>query len=201
MTLQHKEPDRVPWGEWQYDHDVVSYIIGRETFIGVKFRTTKAFWDGRRDEVIESYKRDEVDFIRGVGLDLVRSYLVPPKGYRPDPMKAVDHETYQDEEGRLHRVSTTTGRLMPYRDVEPTEPEPTLDDLTYEAPAPLHAEAGRFRLHSCARARRRARHEVGGVRGIGAGSELLHFGGWKPTRGSPGRGRTALRWSHGRRLR
>ncbi|MBM4045545.1 MAG: hypothetical protein FJ279_10555 [Planctomycetes bacterium] len=135
-ALQHREPDRVPWGEWQYDHNVVSMIIGRETFIGAKFRLTKAYWDGRRDEIVESFKRDEVDFIRGLPLDLVHAPLVPPRGHKPAAMKQLDAETYEDAAGNLHRISATTGNLLLYRQSQKLGPEPTLDSLVYRPPAP-----------------------------------------------------------------
>jgi len=135
-ALGHCEPDRVPWGEWQYDHNVVSTIIGRDTFVGAKFKRTKAFWEGRRDEVVESYKRDEVAFIRGLGLDLVNAPLVPARGHHPPAMKQVDSETYEDSSGALHRVSATTGNLMPYRPSPDLGPEPTLESLEYHPPSP-----------------------------------------------------------------
>ncbi len=135
-ALRHREPDRVPWGEWQYDHNVVSMVIGRETFIGSKFKLTRAYWDGRRDEVVESFKRDEADFARKLPLDIVNAPLVPPRGHKPPAMKQIDAETYEDAAGNLHRISATTGNLMLYRQTDKLGPEPTLESLKYNPPAP-----------------------------------------------------------------
>jgi hypothetical protein len=135
-ALRHREPDRVPWGEWQYDHNVVSMVIGRDTFIGSKFKLTKAYWDGRRDEVVENFKHDEADFARKLPLDIVNAPFVPPRGHKPPAMKQLDAETYEDAAGNLHRISVTTGNLMLYRQTDKLGPEPTLESLRYNPPAP-----------------------------------------------------------------
>ena len=135
-ALRHREPDRVPWGEWQYDHNVVSMVIGRETFIGSKFKLTKAYWDGRRDEVVESFKCDEADFACRLPLDIVNAPFVPPRGHKPPAMKQIDAETYEDAAGNLHRISATTGNLMLYRQTDKLGPEPTLESLRHNPPAP-----------------------------------------------------------------
>ena len=81
-------------------------------------------------------KRDEVDFVRGLGLDLVHAPLVPPRGYCPAAMEQVDGETYKDSSGALYRISATTGNLMPYRRSPELGPEPTLESMVYHAPGP-----------------------------------------------------------------
>ena len=68
-ALEHREPDRIPWGEHSIDYNVYEDILGRKTLVQAKMRTTQAYWDGRRDEVVESYKRDRLDLIRAVLLD------------------------------------------------------------------------------------------------------------------------------------
>ena len=55
-AINHEEPDRVPVGEFAIDHDHVSLIIGRHTYWRNRRDVTLALWDGRRDEVVESYK-------------------------------------------------------------------------------------------------------------------------------------------------
>jgi hypothetical protein len=131
-ALEHREPDRIPWGEHSIDYNVYEDILGRETLVQAKMRTTQAYWDGRRDEVVESHKRDRLDLIRALEMDILFVSAVPPKDYRPEPMERLDEETYRDEEGHLYHVSSTTHDLMPYkRNVEAYVP-PTRESLQEE---------------------------------------------------------------------
>jgi hypothetical protein len=57
-TIAHREPDRVPAGEWGIDHDHVSRILGRHSYWRNRKDTTIALWEGRRDEAVESMKED-----------------------------------------------------------------------------------------------------------------------------------------------
>ena len=47
-TINHREPDCVPVGEWGIDHDHVSAIIGHHTYWRNRKDTTIALWEGRR---------------------------------------------------------------------------------------------------------------------------------------------------------
>jgi hypothetical protein len=128
-ALEHREPDRIPWGEHSIDYNVYEDILGRETLVQAKMRTTQAFWDGRRDEVVESLKRDRLDLIRALEMDVLFVNAVPPKGYSPEPMEKLDEVTYRDHQGHIYRISATTHDLMPYeRNVESYVP-PTLEGL------------------------------------------------------------------------
>jgi hypothetical protein len=100
-ALEHREPDRIPWGEHSIDYNVYEDVLGRETLVQAKMRTTQAYWDGRRDEVVESYKRDRLDLIRALEMDIVFVSAVPPKDYHPEPLVNLDEETYRDEKGHL----------------------------------------------------------------------------------------------------
>jgi uroporphyrinogen decarboxylase len=114
-ALEHREPDRIPWGEHSINYNVYEAILGRPSFVQAQFRQTKAYWDGRRDEIIESHKRDKIDLVRALEMDVICVNEVPPKGYRPKPMEKVDEETYRDENGSLYRISATTHDLMPWK--------------------------------------------------------------------------------------
>ena len=83
-ALEHREPDRIPWGEHSIDYNVYEDILGRETLVQAKMRETRALWEGRRDEVVASYKRDRLDLIRALDMDIVFVGRVPPKDYEPD---------------------------------------------------------------------------------------------------------------------
>ena len=120
-TLAHQEPDIVPWGEHYIDYNVYENVLGRETFVHAKFKETQAWWDGRREEIVASYKRDIVDLTLALGHELVAVPALPARGSEPKPMRKIDEETYE-ENGWLYRISKTTHDLCVYR--RPLEPTP-----------------------------------------------------------------------------
>lgn len=128
-ALEHREPDRVPWGEHSIDYNVYEDILGRPTLVQAKMRQTQALWDGRRDEVVECYKRDRLDLIRALEMDIVFVSGVPSKDYRPEPMEKLDEETYKDKAGNIYRVSATTHDLMPYKRNTTGYVAPTLESI------------------------------------------------------------------------
>ena len=134
-ALEHREGDRIPWGEHFIDHNVYADILGRETLVHAKFRETQALWDGGRDEVVDCYKRDPPELIRALEMDIVTVGGVPPKDYAPTPLEKVDDETYRDAAGSLYRVSATTGLLMPYRMNTDGYQPPTVESLQAEIDA------------------------------------------------------------------
>ncbi len=129
-ALEHREPDRIPWGEHSIDYNVYEDILGRPTFDQAKFRTRKALWEGRRDEVVESIKRDRVDLIKALDMDIIHVAAVPPKDYVPEPMEKVDDATYRSKTGSLHRISSTTHDLMFWKFAENRQyTPPTIESL------------------------------------------------------------------------
>lgn len=128
-ALEHREPDRIPWGEHSIDYNVYEDILGRETLVQAKMKQTQAYWDGRRDEIVECYKRDRLDLIRALEMDIVFVNRVPKKGYHPEPMEKLDERTYRDKHGNIYRVSSTTHDLMPYKKNTEGYKPPTLESL------------------------------------------------------------------------
>jgi len=131
-ALENREADRIPWGEHSVDYNVYEDILGRGTFVQAKMKETQAYWDGRRDEVVESYKRDRLDLIRALEMDIVFVNRLPPKGYHPKPMEKLDEETYRDESGNIYRVSETTHDLMMYKKNTEGYVPPTVESLQEE---------------------------------------------------------------------
>jgi uroporphyrinogen decarboxylase len=128
-ALEHREADRIPWGEHSIDYNVYEDILGRETLVQAKFRQTQACWDGRRDEVVASYKRDRVDLIRALEMDIAFVNRVPPRGYAPEPMEKLAEGVYRDPSGSIFHVSATTHDLRIYeRNTAGYEP-PTVESL------------------------------------------------------------------------
>ena len=128
-ALEHREPDRIPWGEHSIDYNVYEDILGRQTLVQAKMRQTRAYWDGRRDEVVESYKRDRLDLIRALEMDVVFVSAVPPRSYRPEPMEKIDESTYRDTNGSIYHVSSTTHDLRPWKVNTDNYVAPTVESL------------------------------------------------------------------------
>jgi uroporphyrinogen decarboxylase len=131
-ALEHREPDRIPWGEHSIDYNVYEDILGRPTLVQAKMRETQAFWDGRRDEVVASYKRDRLDLVRALEMDIVFVGRVPAKDYRPDPMEKLAEGVYRDKDGHIYHVSATTHDLMPYQRNPAAYLPPTVASLQEE---------------------------------------------------------------------
>jgi uroporphyrinogen decarboxylase len=144
VTLEHREPDRIPWGEHSIDYNVYEDILGRETLVQAKFRQTQAYWDGRRDEIVESYKRDRVDLIRALDMDICFCNRVPPKGYHPAPLEKLDESTYRNDAGDLFRISATTHDLRIYQVNRPPAEPPAMEDLERQLEEAEQAEAPRL---------------------------------------------------------
>lgn len=111
-ALNHKEPDRVPVGEWGIDHDTVEKVIGHETYWRARAKETKALWAGKRDEVVESYKKDLVELIEKLEQDLVPVRLVPPEGLTPSKVKEIVKDTWKNEEGRVWKYSSGNDAIL-----------------------------------------------------------------------------------------
>ena len=112
-TINHKEPDRVPIGEWGIDHDHVSRIIGKHTYWRNHKDTTLALWENRRDEVVESLKEDYCKLVEALDYDIVTVDLVPPKShYIEDPPKAIGDGVWADKRGNVFKYAASNDSIM-----------------------------------------------------------------------------------------
>lgn len=113
-ALEHRATGRVPLGFFAVDHDTVSRVLGRETFLRHKARSQVALWEGRRDEVAASWREDAIEFHRKldlidiVGVHAGASSVLPPKDYEPVCPERLDDSTWRDREGRVFRYSPVT---------------------------------------------------------------------------------------------
>lgn len=111
-TIAHKEPDRVPIGEWGVDHDHVRHILGRETYWRNRRGTTLALWDGRRDEVVQSLKEDYAELVEKLDYDIVTVKTVPAKGYRvEDPPRQTGEGLWEDSRGRQYKYAASNDSI------------------------------------------------------------------------------------------
>lgn len=112
-TISHKEPDRVPIGEWGIDHDHVSRIIGHHTYWRNRRDTTLALWEGRRDEVVESLKQDCVELVDKLDYDVVTVELVPPKGEAPqNPPKQIADGVWEGKGGVIYKYAASNDSIV-----------------------------------------------------------------------------------------
>jgi hypothetical protein len=116
-ALDHKEADRVPIGEFGIDHDTAEKVIGRDTYWRNKKKTTLALWAGRRDEVVESYKKDLVELIEDLDQDLVPVHLVPPKSFQPTKVEQIGKNTWKDEQAQIWKYAEGSDAILPRLDL------------------------------------------------------------------------------------
>jgi len=89
-VLAGEIPDKVPLGEFAIDCDTVERILGHETYFRAKAKCQIAFWEGRRNEVVQSWKEDCIALFKKLDLmDLINiSHIyAPPKGFKPEAPK------------------------------------------------------------------------------------------------------------------
>ncbi len=134
-AIRRERPDKVPLGFYIVDYDIVEKVIGRPTYVRNKIKAQLALWEGRRDEVVESYKRDTVEFYRKIDIADVICFkeapIVPPKGYRPeDPPRQIAPDVWEDSRGRVFKVSHVSNELVCVRDPTVWEREYTVEEFT-----------------------------------------------------------------------
>lgn len=110
-------PDRVPWGEFAIDFDTAAKVIGHETYYRAKAKSEMAFWDGRRDEVVQSWKEDSIELFRKLDcLDIINVSalacgIAPPEGYKPEKPKKINENTWEYRNGTVIKYSEITSDL------------------------------------------------------------------------------------------
>lgn len=117
QALARQSVDRVPLGFYAIDYDTVERLLGHDTYLRAKARSQIAFWEGRRDEVVQSWIEDTIALFRKLDvLDIVNLAadacgVVPPKDYEPEPVRQVDDITWEARDGRVWKYSPITADL------------------------------------------------------------------------------------------
>ena len=124
-ALKFKTPDRIPIGETGVDYAITEAALGRSTLYRAKWKEFTALWQGRRDDYVESCKRDIVDLARIFEHDVVPAFLVPSRRQPvPRPEFIADYR-WRLADGRVFAFS-------PESDGHPflmSNPEVSLDEL------------------------------------------------------------------------
>jgi uroporphyrinogen-III decarboxylase len=118
-TLNGEIPDRVPIAEFAVDFDTVEKIIGHETYLRAKAKSQIAFWEGRHDEVAESYLKDHIELHEKLELDIITfpqaTWDIPPESDDVPPKKVNDN-TWEDKYGRIYKYSPITADITCVKD-------------------------------------------------------------------------------------
>jgi hypothetical protein len=150
LTIDRKAAPYVPLGFYVVDYDTIEAVIGRETYVRNKIKCQLAFWDGRRDEVVESLKADTVDFFKKIDCcDLItfkEALAAPPKNWQPPKVRRIADNLWEDEEGGVWQASELTNDITRVKDPEylvHAKPcvEDYLDPIDERSPDPSVFEA------------------------------------------------------------
>ena len=144
VALEGGIPDMVPLGDFSIDADTVERIVGHPTYVRAKARCQIAYWEGRRDEVVQNLIEDTIALFRKldcydiINLCAMTLGLVPPAGYQPEAPRRVDDVTWEYADGRVLRYSEITADLTLVHDPQewtrPYSPEDY--PLEWQAKAP-----------------------------------------------------------------
>lgn len=137
-ALALKVPDKVPFGEWSVDCDTVEKLLGHETYYRAKAKSQIAFWEGRRDEVVQSWREDGIELYRKLDvLDIVTftacAGIAPPKGYQPEAPRKIGDGIWEDRHGRIYRYSDLTRDITVVYDPVAQTYVPRMEDFESEA--------------------------------------------------------------------
>lgn len=138
-ALEHREPDRVPIGEQAVDWEITDRALGVETLYRAKWREYTALWNGRREEIVESYARDLVALARKFEWDFVVVPLVPPRRDRYSWPEMLGDYSWRDKRGFVWQYSPDSGGHAMVLEYPPL----TIDDLT-DPEAPVALEDSQF---------------------------------------------------------
>lgn len=111
-VLNRQMPDSTPIGFFAIDSDTAAKVLGRETYWRAKAKCQIAFWEGRRDEVVQSWIADAIELYKKLDIiDIIPVCCVgfcPPKDYKPVSPRKIDEMTWEDKEGRIYKYSPYT---------------------------------------------------------------------------------------------
>lgn len=111
-------PLRVPIGEYAIDSDTIEKVIGHETYLRAKAKTKIAFWEGRRDEVAQSWKEDNIELYRKLPFfDIINlaaecTAILPPSDTPRIQYKKLNDTTYELENGDIYCYSPISRDLV-----------------------------------------------------------------------------------------
>ena len=177
-ALRHQSVDRVPYGEFSVDSDTIAKVLGHETFVRNKAGSQIALWEGRRDEVAQSWREDYIAFYRKMdcfdilNVSALAAGLLPPKDYTPDPPRKIDSETWEDRQGRVYKYSGATRDITMVHDPETWTRQFTVEQFE-KAPLPTAPDESVYEVVNALIAEFRGKRFLCGHSGGEAGWQLV----------------------------
>ncbi len=107
-ALEFTKPDRIPIGETGIDYTITEAALGHPTLYRAKWKEYQALWQGRRDEYVESCKRDVVALARKFEHDFVPVFLVPSRYKKPPEPEFISEYKWRLPDGRVYEFSPLT---------------------------------------------------------------------------------------------
>ena len=132
-ALEHRRPDRLPVGEIGADYPITERALGRQTLYRAKWREYQASWQGRREEIVESYKRDIVGLAHKFEWDFVPAPLVPPRRSHYESPEFLSQYRWRDARGAEWAFSPESEGHA----IQTKHPDMSMDDIP--VPQPLEA--------------------------------------------------------------
>lgn len=130
-SLEHKEPDGVPTGEMGVDYTITEKALGRKTYYRAKYRELRALWQGERDKMVASYKRDLPELVQRFNWDFVPVFLVPSKRKKYEPLNFIEQYRWKDKDRSTFQYSPQSKEIscikpakMTVEDLERLRKEP-----------------------------------------------------------------------------
>lgn len=107
-ALEFKTPDRIPTGETAVDYTIAEQALGYPTLYRAKWKEYQALWQGRRDEYVESCKRDIVALARKFEHDFVPVFLAPSRYKKAPQPEFISEYKWRWPDGRVYQYSPQT---------------------------------------------------------------------------------------------
>ncbi len=128
-----EEPDKVPSGEFATDFPTIEAALGHKTYWRAKVREWKGLWKGERDKIVESKKKDIVEFSKKMGLEMVPVRLVPSKDEEYEKPKRIGKNMWKYENGDVYKVAEASQNIIKVNDSD-EDRDYTVDDFEYVEP-------------------------------------------------------------------
>jgi hypothetical protein len=137
-VLKGRSPDRTPIGFFAIDSDIAEKVLGRPTYWRAKARCQIAFWQGRRDEVVQSWIADAKELYEKLDIIDILPFWnhmagpCPPKGCTPEPPRQIEHDTWEGAGGQIYKFSPSTNDITLIRDPAALSKKYTIEDVLRE---------------------------------------------------------------------
>jgi hypothetical protein len=138
-TIAHREPDRVPTGEWEFGCEIVEPVLGSGTYRN-QLATKNAFWRGERDKVIQDWKTGLVKLTEHYQWDIILAHAVIDRNTPIEVPEPIGDNRWRDSKGNIIQYSEETDYFAiiekPIRQTPPEEnPPPVVKEQIVEPTA------------------------------------------------------------------